>query len=363
MIRSISIPALLLAVAATSANATQYTATSATFQSVMAKVSGGDTVKLVGSFGETKLTNKNFASLVTIDASAASFSNALVLTSVSNVNFIGGHYGSDTALSAYNKAVAVFGGTDVSFTNPNVTGFYTGQGIAFTGTTNAAVTGAVLTKLQAGIVFSGVTGGTISNSKSIGAVSDGFDIVDSSHIDIGNNSCTGGTPTVGAHPDCVQMFSSSGAAPLTQINIHNNVASGNTQGFDNFGSTAGDSYISIVNNRIAGMMPDGIDCFSCVNSTITGNTVTSLDGAPWQATLNVLYGTNNVVSGNTVGAFNRAAAKPTVYYTRAQLIGAAAVSSTGTVGAVPEPAAWTMLIAGFAMVGLGQRRSQRSVAA
>ena len=170
--------------------------------------------------------------------------------------------------------------------------------------------------------------------------------------------CTGSTPTTGAHPDCVQMFSSSGAAPLTQISIHDNYASGETQGFDNFGSVAGDSYISIVNNRIDGLLPQGIACYYCVSSTITGNTITSLDGAPYQVALNVLYGSNDTVSGNTVGQLNRAARGSLTTYTRDQLIGHSLPLTTNPIGWVPEPAAWTMMIAGFGMVGFSQRRRQ-----
>lgn len=342
------------------ANCAQYTANSTNFNTVMAKVVGGDTVQLTGQFsGVTRLTNTKFASLVTIDASAATFANSLLLTGVSNVNVVGGHFGSATALTSYNKAVAVTGGTNVSFTNPNVVGFYTGQGIAFTGTTNASVTGATLSKLQAGIVLGGVTNGSITNSRSVNSVSDGFDIVDSNHVSISNNTCSGTTPTVGAHPDCVQMFSSAKAAPLSHITIQNNYASGDTQGFDNFGSVAGDSFISIVDNRVDGLFPQGIACYSCVDSTITGNTLTSLPGAPYLVNLNVLNGTNNTVSGNSIGALNRAAARPDVYFTRQQLVGNAAVVASATVAAVPEPAAWSLMIAGFGLIGVSQRTRQR----
>lgn len=344
---------------ASSAQGTVFTATSATLQTVMTKATGGDTVKLVGSFGLTKLTNKNFTSLVTIDASAASFTDSLILTNISNINVVGGHFGSDSAMTSWGRAVAIVGGANVSFTNPYVTGYYAGAGIAFSGTSNATVTGANLSKLAAGVVFTNVTGGAISNSNSIASVGDGFDIADSSKIDIGNNRCTGSTPVVGAHPDCVQLMNSAGAVPLTQINIHNNYASGETQGFNNFASSPGDSYISIVNNRIDGLLPQGIACYYCVNSTITGNTLTTSDGAPYQVSLNVLYGSNNTVSGNSVGALNRSATRALITYTRDQLIGHAVVVAATPAGWVPEPAAWTMLIAGFGMVGVGQRTRRR----
>ena len=355
MIRTARIAALMLAAAPSVSYGSIINATAATFQSAMAKAQSGDTIKLSGSFGLTRLTGKNYASTVTIDATAASFSDTLILTNVSDLTVLGGHFGSTTAIDSYDKAVAVYGGSSISFVNPAVTGFYAGQGISFQKTYGASVTGASLSNLQAGIVFAGVTGGQISNSTSIASVSDGFDIVDSSHIDVGNNRCSGSTPTIGAHPDCVQMFSSAGAAPLDHIAIHDNDATGFTQGFDNFGSAPGDSYISIINNRVDGLMPQGIACYYCVNSTIRGNTITTLDGAPYQVALNVLYGSSNNVAANVIGGLNRSAAKQLVYYTRQQLSGGVVVTGAAMTGAVPEPAAWSMLIAGFGLIGFHQR--------
>ena len=310
------------------AHATVWTATSKTISDVFQQATGGDTIKLVGSFGETKLTSKSFASLVTIDASGAAFSDTLLLNNISNIEVDGGDFGSSTASTAYDAAIAVYGGTNIAFVGPSVTGFYEGRGIVITGTSNVAVTGATLTELQAGVVFYRVANGSISDSRSIAAVADGFDIVDSSQIDIGHNICVASTPTVGSHPDCVQLESSATGTPLTRINIHNNHASGFTQGFDNFGSAPGDSDISIIDNRIDGLMPQGIACNYCTDSTIVGNTITTLAGAPWQVTLNTLYGSDNAVYGNSVGALNKSASKPLAYYTREQLIANAAVAAT-----------------------------------
>ena len=363
MIRSMLTTGLLAFAVTGAAQAANWTATASTVQTVMAKARGGDTIKLVGAFGEIKLYNQNYASLVAIDASAASFSNTLLLSGISNINIIGGHFGSDSAATAYNKAVEVIGGTNVSFTNPNVIGYYTGQGIVFQGTANASVTGATLSKLQAGIVFGGVTAGSISNSQSVGSVSDGFDIIDSSHIDVGHNSCTATTALIGAHPDCIQLFSSKNAQPLDHINIHDNYASGQTQGFDNFGSVAGDSFISMTNNRIDGLMPQGVACYNCVNSTIANNTMTSLDGASYMVKMSVVGGSHNIISGNSIGAFNRADARPNFGYTLAQLSGHAVLAASGSIAVVPEPASWAMLLSGFTMVGLGQRSRRQALAA
>ena len=350
--------------ASVSLHAAQLTATSSTFQSVMATAVGGDSVKLSGNFGRTDLYNRNFSSLVAIDASDASFNDTFVMNNVSNVAFTGGSYGSKTARTAWGRAVVVYGGNNVSFTNPHVSGFYGDQGLFFGGTTNVRITGATLSKLDAGIVFGNVTGGSITNSNSIGSTSDGIDIANSSYIDVGYNTCTGGTPTAGAHPDCVQLWSSPGNARQSHISIHNNYASGDTQGFTNFASYGiGSDYISIMNNRVDGLMPQGIACYSCANSTITGNILNSLSGAEYQVLLRTPGGTNNTISGNTIGAFSDVTAKPTVFYVRQQLIDGLVHAPTFAMppSIVPEPAVWAMMIAGFAMVGLGQRQRHGGV--
>jgi hypothetical protein len=97
--------------------------------------------------------------------------------------------------------------------------------------------------------------------------------------------------------------------------------------------------------------------------------------------INIIGGSNNIVFGNTIGAFVRPAAAPTLDGTTvaapfmdsfapalsfASALGDAASFDFGaseSMAAVPEPAAWTLLIAGFGTAGAAVRRSRRVVAA
>lgn len=69
----------ILISASVSVHATQLTATSSTFQSVMSRAVGGDSVKLSDNLGKADLYNRNLSSLKTIDASGASFTDTLVM--------------------------------------------------------------------------------------------------------------------------------------------------------------------------------------------------------------------------------------------------------------------------------------------
>lgn len=359
--RSPIVAALLCAVASSAAGAAQLSATSATVSSVFTQAASGDTIKLVGDFGQVRLKNRSFAQTLTIDASAASFSDVLMFTNISNVTVLGGSYGSTSHLMVYNKGIYVIGGESVSFINPVVTGFYYGTGLAASGTTRLNVTGGTFYKLHAGIVLDHVTTASLTNNRSINAVGDGIDIANSSDVVASGNSCTGSTPLIGTHPDCIQLWSSPGMAPQTNITLRDNYASGTTQGFTNFGSNGiGSSNISMINNHVDGLMSQGVACYLCTNSLFQGNVLTSLDGASHRVNLNIINGSSDTVIGNMIGAFNRALAQDTLYYSRDQLISGDTSAPLRT-AIVPEPSSWALMIAGFVLVGAARRLRAASV--
>lgn len=77
-----------------------------------------------------------------------------------------------------------------------------------------------------------------------------------------------------------------------------------------------------------------------------------------------MYGTGNTVANNSIAAYNDMPNAPSLFYDRAMLIaGTAKLPVTYRApGAVPEPATWSLFIAGFGVVGFGKRR-QRYLAA
>lgn len=355
--------------AATPSNAATWTATPDTIAAVFKAVGDGDTIVMSGSFGLVKFQNRSFAKGITIDATAATFSDSLVINKIDGLSITGGNYGSPTVPTTYLRAIAVTGGSNISIANVTVTGPWAGSGIGFSGTVNASVTNGVFTRLKAGVYMDGVVGGLIAQNVSQAAASDGFQISGSRNVLVTGNSCSGTTPLVGYHPDCVQMWTSPTSTPQSDITISNNSAVGATQGFTGFDSSGvGYDRITITNNSVAGYYPQGIACYNCRNSLISGNVTSTLAGAPWIVNINVVGGSNNIVTGNTIGSVNKSLAVPFTYYSVQQtasgptLVVAGSAASFADPSAVPEPGCWTMLVAGFGLVGSAFRRRTTAVA-
>ena len=240
--------------------------------------------------------------------------------------------------------------------------FLTG-GIGILASTNVAVTGGSFSTVHKAVGLSGVTNAVIDSNIVTGSTGDGFQAADSHNVRLTSNQCSGGTPLVNDHPDCVQLWSIAGNAPVSDIVIENNYANGGTQGFTEFDHAQGGALrVTITGNTVAGTFPQGIACYDCVDSMITDNTLISLPGAPHVVNLNVIGGQNTIVSGNTITGFDKTKAQAIEYWTLAELIGGQTPPGGG-VAVVPEPAAWTTMVAGFAVAGSMRRRQRGAVTA
>ena len=222
--------------------------------------------------------------------------------------------------------------------------------------------------------------------------SDGINIAGSHNVTATGNSCSGTVISAGAHPDCIQMWSIAGRPVQSDITLSKNIINGPTQGLTSFTEANGGGLrISIIDNIIATSYPQGIACYGCVDSIITGNILTTLAGARWRTSINVFNGRNNIVANNSVGA------KPPgkVFHLGTADLSQSIVSDSGFSGpvftegvssfasggpdvltgldnrlpsmrlassnpaalaAVPEPATWAQLIFGFTMIGFAARR-------
>jgi hypothetical protein len=277
--------------AGTAAEAKVLSANATNLNKVFQAAVGGDKIVLEGVFGWTKLQDFSFSSKVIVDASAAQFTNSWQLNNISNVTVLGGTFGSSLASTRLGKAIAVTGGSNLTFANGTYLGTGIGGGISINGTLGAEVTNNSFTNLALAGGFSGVTGLTIHNNTVNAATKDGFDIVASHNVLASHNSCTGSAPSSGAHPDCIQLWSLTGQAPNSDIRILDNYAAGNTAG-------GGADRVTISGNVVMSTMPQGIACYSCRDSIITDNfLVTLADAAHWTS-LNIVGGFGNMVSGN-----------------------------------------------------------------
>ncbi|MGI4878854.1 MAG: PEPxxWA-CTERM sorting domain-containing protein [Janthinobacterium lividum] len=349
---------------AASASAKTVNATAANFVAVFAAATPGEVIRLSGRFGLTSLTNKTWATPVTIDARAATFTDTLAIKNVSGLNVIGGQYGSTTGATRYNKAVLVYNGSNVSFTKAAFVGANTGQGIVFVGTAGAKVTNSSFTHLGGGLGLTSVTGATITGNVSIYSMSDGFDIAGSHNVGISNNSCSSGTPAAGAHPDCVQLWSIAGQAPQSDITISRNVASGATQGFTSFDAAQGGGIrLSIVSNQVNTSYSQGVACYACIDSNISYNSLTTLAGSAHLTNLNVIGGSNNTIVGNKIGGFTPPLGALDALFAEKAMTpegmlrqSLTSLAALGVTSEVPEPASWAMMLVGFGLVGVAARR-------
>ncbi len=374
-----------------SAEARTYSATASTLKAVFAIVKSGDTIVLTGNIPGAVLQNRSFTKPVILDAKAAVFTNTLKIYSVTGLTVLGGHFGSATAAV---NGVNVLGGGRITFTSPVVVGNRTSShGIDFSRTTSVTVTGGTFTGLRSGISLTSVTGGTLSNNKSLASTSDGFDIAASHRISVTGNSCSGTVISAGAHPDCVQLWSIPGQPPTSDITIRGNTAVGNTQGFSLFDHAQGGGLrIYILNNQADITYTQAIACYQCVDSIFTGNVISTQPGAQWSARMSIIGGSNNRIANNSVAPFVRASLSPGLLVpggfdaAKADLALADTVftNAPGTApasdpailsrlgpaseagafgGEVPEPASWALLVVGFGLVGTVFRKRRRSVVA
>lgn len=365
-----------------SASAVTYTATASTVGSIFSGATSGDTIKMIGTFGQTRLQDMVFAKGVTLDARQAVFTDTLELVRLSGVRVIGGRFDVASRTTRDAGAAVVYGGSNIAFDRPTITGDASESGIYFAGVNNVRVTSGSFTGLHVGINLAGVSNGFLSKNAFIKADSDGIDIGDSHRVSATYNSCSGSVPGVGAHPDCIQMWSTAGH-PLQSDNIvSDNIATGATQGFTSFSGGGGGIRLSILRNTVNTSYPQGIACYSCIDSNISYNKITTLPGSEHTTSINVVDGRNNTVVGNTVGNIPAVKSARNFYF---GFVGDE-IASTSTaipftagqeapevqaelpfdfgVTSVAEPGTWAMLIVGFGLIGVAtRRRAPRQAAA
>ena len=378
----------MCAACAMPSGAVNLVATSSNLDATLSRMASGDTLSLAGTFGELRMTNRTFAKTVTIDASHAVFTTTMVFDNVRGIALSGGTF-NIAGNGAYAKGIAVYNGANVYIDGVTVIGSADGTidqfGVAVNGTNNAQVTNSNFSGLYSGIGYGSVVGGFIAKNTFTAATSDGIDIADSHGVTAVVNKCSGGRPGPGSHPDCIQMWSVAGKPLESDIVVSNNTAYGPTQGFTNFDAGL---RITITNNTVMSTYSAGVACYSCIDSNISYNTISTLPGAPYQSHVSIAGGINNTVIGNVVapyvepphssigavgdglllGSYDEPAFSLDVLRPTGGNTGLApwmssnrAALSESEIGAVPEPSTWGLLISGFAAVGIARRRTLMKV--
>ena len=365
--------ALLCLGTAAKSSATVWVATSTTIVSTFAKIADGDTVRLSGNFGMIRLSNRSFATGVTLDGSHAKFLDTLDLTNLSGVKLSGAKFDTRGSAASFARALVVYGGSNIVFDRLNFIGDGYQTGLSFAGTNNVTVSNSSFDGLLRGMNIGTVNGGFLTKNKFVRSVSDGIDIGNSHNVLANYNTCSLGQPGPGVHPDCIQMFSAVGQPIQSDNTVIYNSAYGPTQGFTSFSNGGGGLRLTIAHNRVVTSYPQGIACYDCIDSNISYNNVATIPGSTYMTNINVIGGHGNTIIGNYI--------KPPVGLTKhvpnvipfdASLDAsgdfdgnpAAPVVPVGSPSSVPEPAAWMLLVAGFAVVGaVARRRATRALAA
>ncbi|MGI4878944.1 MAG: right-handed parallel beta-helix repeat-containing protein [Janthinobacterium lividum] len=322
------------------------------------------------------LQNKTVANAITLDATKATFTGTLKFQAVNGVRVIGGKFDATGGSNAYGKSVVVYSSSNISFDKVSVISSvnYPEAGISFQNVTNGQVTNSTFTNVGVGVGVTGSNHISLTGNKVVGATKDGFDVYDDHFVLVSGNSCSGGQPEANAHPDCVQLASTAGHPSVSDIVVTNNIATGATQGFTSFlGKGTGSLRITISQNIVNSTFPQGIACYSCVDSFITNNYLSAEPGAAHFVNMNIIGGSDNTVTGNSW--LSDAVYLPTDYASAYFKLTGTAYVPTATHGSdgafgdsaagsmVPEPGQWMLMIFGFVIVGLGHRRHARMVAA
>lgn len=357
------------------------------FSAVLKSLQPGDTLRVAGVFTTPfSLRNRDFGRL-TIDASGAVFQAGVSLNNVHNVSFLGGSYGrSDIDIAAWHT-IRVDNSSHISFANGNVIGNGDNRGSGILVATSRYVT------LQDGRFAGHMTGIGVRSSTDVlvtrnaitGSTADGINIVDNQRVIVSSNSCSAFTPGVGAHPDCIQLWSLNGRPLQADVFVLNNSAIGTMQAYlSSDPKTGSGTRLTFAGNYAAVTFTHSITCGNCTNSQFFGNVLsnlpTAVHGAP---SLKIGLSPTNSVGANQFfdlrGRTDGWLPTPTLTSFVPNIAGqvGSQMNNPGFVSgfsgsgfsissaAVPEPASWMMLGIGFAAIGrqLRRRRSPRLVMA
>ncbi len=294
------------------------------------------------------------------------------------------------------------------------------RGLRLSQSTNVTVTGNSFTELKHALMTDGSTRMNISDNGFTGIRIDGIMTDGASGSTITRNRFADFRPEAGDHADAIQLFNTGN--PTLNLTVSDNLMLGSAEGqmqgvfmTNASGVRAQLDQIKITNNLMWGTMYNGIAAFTANRVTVSGNALYSsallespktwvrLDDAASVTSTNNYAGAylytsvaKLAESGNVLGLLDvlaaGAVAEWDATHVAAQLslpyfdpegangdgdafapgkLGAARKMASfagnasfapaiSALAAVPEPASWAMLIAGFGLIGAMRRRLQRA---
>ncbi len=281
------------------ATAATFTAGPTTIVATIANAKPGDVVTITGNFTNFTIANRDFgAAGLVINGWDARFTGTFTLRNVTGLALRGVTF-TVPPTTATTRAIAIGTSRRILIEYPAITGGGTGYGIIAQASSDVTISNGRFRALRLGLGYIDVAGGRIADNSFIAMSSDGINVTgSSSKVDLIGNSCSGTAISPGAHPDCIQMWSTAGKPQLSDITITQTSVSGATQGITLF--DLGGQRITIADNRVDTSYPQGIACYLCDDSRITGNVLTTQPGARWRTVINAT-GRNLVLETNSIG--------------------------------------------------------------
>ncbi len=293
-----------------SASKTIVVSNTAELNAALRVVKGGETILLQGgTYDRLQVTNRAFASEVTIksaDSDNPAMFKGIALNRVQNLTFddVNVTYATHQAGSLYARAMSVQNSNNIEVRNSNVHGSVDGNfgndgvGIGVLKSTNVSLVGNTFHDLHRGAVLDDVVNAKVNKNYVYDIRSDGFDFTEVKNIIIDSNNFgqfkSASTNAVD-HPGIIQFWSNGAEKPSENIVISNNVSlQSSFDGFPVGGIFLRDEKgnlpyrnVLIENNVIYTRDADSITLGHVIGGVVRNNTVLSVPGSDYTASINV----------------------------------------------------------------------------
>jgi hypothetical protein len=241
----------------------------ATIAAVLASAAPGDAIALTGTCPTITIAGK-YAPAITIDASAATVAGVIIT------------------------------GAGVHWSGGAITAGPLGYGFSLRAASDVSIERVTFRNAARGVTINMSDHVLVRGNRLLEMTIDGIDIANSHFITIDRNLCVSFSTGL-AHPDCVQGWTRAGFS-MSDVAVTGNVAIGGLQGiyFGNLLAPGirlpdpGFDRVTIADNFVRNLYPQGIGLYDCRDCTVTGNNAQSLPGAPFRTQVLVMRSTGKI---------------------------------------------------------------------
>lgn len=270
--------------------------TAPTLATALASAKPGDTLALSGEFPAMR---PKIPEGVTLDCRAARMTGLWYPSStLRRVRIEGGRW----------AGLRADGVARLEIDGARFEGAGTGYGLFVNGGSEVHVRGLRFAGYRAGIVLNKVAGFEIRGSRFTAMTSDGMTLGECRRGMVSGNRFWGFTPSEGAHPDGVQLYSRPTSPPTADIEIRDNIMAGMMQGIGCFNHVrdgvddGGFDRLTIRRNVVIGGYPHAIAVVAGRDLVVEDNDVSTWPGARWRASINLVDCAGVIRRRNTVAA-------------------------------------------------------------